>query len=181
VFGEQEDHNSEPGDCAFVFGGSNPERVARAAELFRKGRTPLVLFSGGTRWGERARPEALVMRERALELGIPAENILVECESNHTKENVLASLLVLDRVLGLHKLRRLLVVSSPLHMRRCLLTMRTYMPGWIQYSWYPDDRKRCRADNWWKDAADKQRVLREARSLVNYVREGQLLDENLEL
>ncbi len=113
------------GDCIFVFGGSNIERVDRAVELYRAGKAPLILFTGGTKWGQRPVAEALEMREKALACGVPDQAILVEPESNHTKENVLASLLVLDRAIGLHRLRRLLVVSAPHHMRRCLLALRT--------------------------------------------------------
>lgn len=105
------------GDCIFVFGGPHPERVTTAVRLYREGCAPAVLFSGGTKWGQRTEPEAMTMRRHALTMGVPAEAILVEIESNHTKENVLASLLVLDRAIGLHRLRRLLVVSAPYHMR----------------------------------------------------------------
>ena len=125
--------------------------------------------------------EALEMREKALARGIPDEAILVEPGSNHTKENVLASLLVLDRIIGLHRLHRLLVVGAPHHARRCLLTLCTYMPRWVEFTWCPDDRPHPRADNWWERSEDERLIRKEARSLVTYVRERQLLDQELHL
>lgn len=171
------------GDCIFVFGSGGritAERVKRAVELFSAGRASHILFSGGTRWGLHPQPEAVVMRDMAVGLGVPEPAILIETESNHTKENVLASLLVLDRHCGLYKLRRLLVVSAPWHMRRCLLTLRTYMPAWIQFSPCPDRRLVGQAHNWWESELEARKVKKEAASLIQYVREGQLADEELD-
>ena len=169
------------GNCILVLGGPNPERVTTAVSLYRSGKAPHILFSGGTKWGQRPEAEAITMRRQALELGVPDADISVEAESNHTKENVLASLLVLDRAVGLHHLHRLLVVSAPWHMRRCLLTLQTYMPHWIEYGWHPDDRPFGQAHNWWERPENEARVMQEARSLVAYVREGQLLDIEVNL
>ncbi|MHB9146687.1 MAG: YdcF family protein [Symbiobacteriia bacterium] len=183
LFGEPPTGNQPPvaADCIFVFGGTQPERVVTAARLYQAGTAPLLLCSGGTKWGQRQEPEAVTMRRQALSLGVPDKDIVIETESNHTKENVLASLLVLDRAIGLQHLRRVLAVSSPSHMRRCLLTLRTYMPRWIEFAWQADDRTWARAENWWQNPQDEARIRKEARSLVAYVREGQLLDEEVEL
>ncbi|UQZ85793.1 hypothetical protein SK3146_05082 [Paenibacillus konkukensis] len=170
----------ERGECIFVFGSGGSlaeERVKKAVQLYHAGKASLILFSGGTRWGQRSVPESLIMREQAMQWGVPAEAILVEMESDHTKENVLASMLVLDRKLGLNRIGRLLVVSAPWHMRRCLLTLRTYMPGWIDYALCPDDRSCGQSYNWWLCPGEEKKVYREAEALIHYVREGHIADE----
>lgn len=182
LFGDaKEDNGLLNADCIFVFGGSFMERVWKAVELYHAGRAPYILFSGGDKWGQRNPPEAIQMRDEAIRKGVPESAIITEILSNHTKENVLASLFVLDRAIGLHNIKRLLVVSAPGHMRRCLLTLRTYMPEWIEYIWCPDDRIQGQAHNWFQSEEEKTRVMKELSNLIKYVQEGQLMDEDIEL
>ncbi|MCP4643799.1 MAG: YdcF family protein [bacterium] len=180
LFGDKEARPFN-GDCVFVFGGRGAARVAKAAELYNAGRAPIVLFSGGSRYGKHDTPTALRMKEDAIECGLPANAIDVECESDNTRENVLASLLVLDRRLGLHTIRRLLVVSIPWHMRRCLLTLSTYAPDWIEYTWCPADYRDHQPDTWWKHDEAELYVTKEVRTLVEAVRSGQLRDLDINL
>ncbi|MGM0866619.1 MAG: ElyC/SanA/YdcF family protein [Bacillota bacterium] len=51
-----------------------------------------------------------------MSLGVPERDILTEEISLHTLENVLASLLVLDREFHLHNIQRLLVVTTSYHI-----------------------------------------------------------------
>jgi hypothetical protein len=168
--------DGQNGDCIFVFGGGRTERVEKAVELHQSKRAPLICMTGGSRYGQTIPAEAITMRKWAIEQGIPASDILVETESNHTTENVLCSLLVLDRAVGLNHIRRLLVVSSPSHMRRCWLTLQTYMPHWIEYTLCPADGPYERRDNWWTTERGKRWVWKEVTSLVKYVRAGHIID-----
>ena len=174
-------YRGETGDIIFVFGGVSMERVQQAAGLFHAGKAPLLFLSGGTKFGQRNRPEAVAMREQALALGVPPEAILIETESNHTIENVLCSLAPLHRQVGLHRIRRLIAVTVPWHMRRSLLALRTYMPRWIELVPCPVDLPWFDPDRWWEHREAGWRVPREARKLVTYVREGCLLDEDVDL
>jgi uncharacterized SAM-binding protein YcdF (DUF218 family) len=169
------------GDCIFVFGGRGLERVACGVQLLHEKRAPILLFSGGTKYGRLDTPEAETMRLHALAMGAPSDALLTETLSNNTKENVLASALVLDRAIGLHAIRRLLVVSIPWHMRRCLLTLQTYLPDWIQYSWIPAPYRDHQRNNWWTHDLARGYVIEECEALVRYTREGQLLDVDIEL
>lgn len=180
VFGERP-YQGESGACIFVFGGVVPDRTTKAVELYNAGKAPRILFSGGTKWGQRNPAEALVMRAQALGLGVPAEHILVECDSNHTVENVIASLLVLHREVGLHSIRRLIAVSAPYHMRRCTLALKTYMPRWVEIVWCSVDRAKCRADNWWETPEEAKRVIGEAHKVIEYTRERFIQDEDVVL
>jgi len=177
--GIQDDGNL--GDCIFVFGGKTTHRVLKAAQLYKNKRAPYILVSGGSGRWDHPKPEAEWMKEHLLALGIPEEDILLECEASNTTENVVGSMMVLQKKFSLHRIKRLLIVSSPYHMRRCELTLKTYMPDWIEYSLCPDNRPYGQGYNWWKADKERKQVMKEAASLVKYVQEGILMDGDIDL
>jgi uncharacterized SAM-binding protein YcdF (DUF218 family) len=72
--------------------GSHEIRVAeRAAELFLTGYGEHLLFSGGYGLGTSGRftePEAQVFARRAIQLGVPADEILTEETATNTGANI---------------------------------------------------------------------------------------------
>ncbi|OZB92218.1 YdcF family protein [Paenibacillus sp. XY044] len=175
------DKGNNTGDCVFVFGGTYMERTEKAVELFNKGRAPYILFTGGDKYGQHSVSEAVMLRNKALELGVPEDRTIIESESNNTLENIICSLLVLERKFGLHKIKRLLLVSSPGHMRRCILMCRTFMPPWIELIWCPDNRSVGQRDNWWNDPEWERRVMDEAFKVVNGVKERYFIDAEVDI
>lgn len=165
------------GDCIMVFGNGNLDRAKKAIELYHEGKAPLILFSGGDKWGERDEIEANSMKRFSISQGIPEKAIVVETISNHTKENVLASILVLDRALGLHKIKRIIAVSDAGHLRRCLLTLKTYMPNWIEFVMVGTGM--TLPPNWWEIKSIRDRAEKEVRSLIKYIKEGQIVDSEI--
>lgn len=83
------------------------------------------------------------------------------------QENVLASLLVLDREFGLHKINRLLIVTTTYHMRRLHLNLKTYMPNWINYSLCPVDDKTTKESNWFLHQLGRERVETEVSKIIS--------------
>jgi hypothetical protein len=64
-------------------------RLARAAQDFREGLAPFVLLSGGAVYPRRTPYcEALLMKRALLELGVPAERVLVDARARHTTTNL---------------------------------------------------------------------------------------------
>lgn len=167
------------GDCIMVFGNGNLDRSKKAIQLYKEGRAPVILFSGGDKWGQRDEIEAISMKRYAIEQGVPEEAVVIETISNHTKENVLASILVLDRAIGLHKIKRIIAVSDSGHLRRCLLTLKTYMPSWIDFEMVGTDVELPL--NWWNIRPIRERADKEVRSLIHYINEGQLKDDEISL
>jgi len=168
------------GDCILVFGSKSLHRVKKAADLFKNKRAPLILVSGSeNRWGEGEVSEALWMKEHLLKLGVPDEQILLETQADNTTENVIGSSLVLQKKIGLHKVKRILIVSSPFHLKRCFLSLKTYMPYWIEYTYCPDDREFGQRDNWHRDPNSKKLVMLELQKIVQYVRMGILQDMDI--
>ena len=102
-------------------GGGYQERVKHAVDLYRTGFAPRLVFSSGYRF---AFEEAKVMRELAVSLGVPGDAIVLESKSASTYENVLFVKAILDA----QGWRRIVLVSSPYHMRRALLTWKKVAP-----------------------------------------------------
>ncbi len=168
------------GDCIWVFGSSVDieERVMVAVKLYRDKRAPFILFSGGKGKKEIV-PEAKIMKEMAISLGIPEEAILTEEESYNTTENVLCSMLILERKFLLQNINRLIVVSSPFHIQRLSLTISRYMPKWIEYSFCYDENSSTSKKNWIYDSVTKKRVEKEAKGIVYYVKNKYIDDKNI--
>ena len=123
------DHQLEKSDAILVL-CSHDRRVAeRAAELFLEGWAPLLIFSGGlgnitkTIWTE---PEADQFAKIAVELGVPAEKILVENKSTNTGENILfTKQLIAEKHLTIDKF---IIVQKPYMERRSYATFRKLWP-----------------------------------------------------
>ncbi|MCA1060487.1 YdcF family protein [Rossellomorea aquimaris] len=180
LFSDIED-DQQHGDCIFVAGSSKAMtyRLPKAVELYKQGRAGKILFSGGVKWWGSEYTEAEKLKREAISLGVPEKDILTETLSLHTLKNVLASLLVLDREFHLHNIRRLLVVTSSYHMRRLHLTLKTYMPEWISFTLCPAEDDNTREDNWFLSETGIKRVKKESGSLIRYVKQGALKDEDV--
>lgn len=98
-------------------------RVLLAARLYRAGRAPLMLFSGGRpRSGDLSCTVAAVMAKMAVEIGVPESAVRVEHESRTTHKNAEMSAPFL-RELGA---RRILLVTDRLHMVRAAASYAHY-------------------------------------------------------
>jgi uncharacterized SAM-binding protein YcdF (DUF218 family) len=89
-------------------------RTFRGVELYRKGRAPLLVFTGGRTQTSGEKSIAHEMGNLARSLGVPAENILEETESKTTWENALYT----SSLLKSRSIHRVVLVTDSLHMRR---------------------------------------------------------------
>jgi uncharacterized SAM-binding protein YcdF (DUF218 family)/glycosyltransferase involved in cell wall biosynthesis len=120
-----------PADAIVVFaggvgesgraGGGFQERVTQALNLYRSGHAPRMVFSSGFVFTMR---EAEVMKAVAQANGVPADAIVLEEAAANTRENVLFTKRILDE----RGWKRVLLVSSPYHMRRAMLTWHKLAP-----------------------------------------------------
>ena len=91
------------------------ERINHAIELHRLGKVSKLIFTGGH--GSANEPtEAATARAYALANGVPSQDILVEQKSHTTYENISYAKQLADA----NKIKKVLVVSDPLHMRRAM-------------------------------------------------------------
>ncbi len=98
------------------------DRVLHAARLYRAGKAPRIIVSGGALpWLGDGGPEAPAMQALLESWGVPPEAILVEPGSQNTHQNAVETAALLDR----EGLGPVLLVTSAFHMRRALATFRT--------------------------------------------------------
>jgi len=77
-----------PCDVILVPGGSHPQLAEKAAELFKQGMAPYILFSGRVNPNMPEYPsEAEWLKSVAFGLGVPADKVLCEDKAAHSFEN----------------------------------------------------------------------------------------------
>jgi uncharacterized SAM-binding protein YcdF (DUF218 family) len=122
-------HELRPCSAAIGLGSHDLGVATAAADLYRAGLFPVVVFSGGNSPTTRARfprGEAVHYREHALGLGVPDEAILVEPRAANTGQNITFSRELLAEA-GV-QVDSLLLVSKPYMERRSYATCRKLWP-----------------------------------------------------
>ena len=93
--------------------GASADRMWHAARLYRAGKAPALVLSGGTvRTGDGSEAEA--MREFLLDLGVPAAALHIEAASDNTTTNATHT----ARLLRAQGIKSAILVTSALHMPR---------------------------------------------------------------
>ncbi len=87
------------------------ERVAEGVRCYKAGLAPLLAFTGGA---AHSAAEAPAMAQRARELGVPPQALIVEDRSATTSENARFS----AELLRQRGVQSVWVVSQPFHLRR---------------------------------------------------------------
>ncbi|KYC36794.1 protein sanA-like protein [Scytonema hofmannii PCC 7110] len=118
-------NNVVKADAAIVLGaavwGEQPspvfrERISHAINLYKRGTVRTIIFTGGV-GAEKAVAEAIVGKRYAMERGVKEADILIETESHTTHQNLKNA----QEVAAKKKLRKFLIVSDPLHLKRAVL------------------------------------------------------------
>jgi hypothetical protein len=112
-------HEVRPSDIGIGLGSHDPNVAIYTAELYHQGVFPLIAFAGAnapTTVDRFPRGEAVHFREIAIELGVPAEAILIETESRTTPENFELTHKLLDQH-GI-SVQTAIVISRPYQQRR---------------------------------------------------------------
>ncbi|MBI4509645.1 MAG: YdcF family protein [Deltaproteobacteria bacterium] len=108
------------------------ERVRAGVELWRRGLAPVVCLTGGV--SRRGLPsEAEVMGQRARELGVPDEALLMEVEALCTQGNAE----FVARISASRGWRKAWIVTQPFHLRRALFWFR--LVGMEPLGWHVQD------------------------------------------
>ncbi|RST03398.1 YdcF family protein [Streptomyces sp. WAC07149] len=121
----------EPRPCSVAVGlGSHDLGVADATvDLYHRGMAPLIVFTGATSRTTRERMprgEAVHYRERALDLGVPLADVLVEPKATNTGENIRFTRALLEEASV--EVESVLLVSKPYEERRAYATARKLWP-----------------------------------------------------
>ncbi|MFC8936629.1 YdcF family protein [Streptomyces griseoincarnatus] len=134
---QQMGHELRPCSVAIGLGSHDLGVADTTADLYHRGMMPLIVFTGATSRTTRdrmPRGEAEHYRERAMELGVPADAILVEPRARNTGENIRFSRALLEE----HQaaVSSVLLISKPYEERRAYATARKLWPEveWLSAS-----------------------------------------------
>jgi len=132
---------------------SGADRVWYAARLYHAGKSPRLVLSGGGDPRTSSLTEAEAMREFLGDLGVPDSVLLLESRSRTTRENAIYT----AELLSQHGIRRVLLVTSALHMHRA---KKLFEKEGIEVEPVPTDHE-ARPLSFW------QKVLPDAGALEN--------------
>ena len=160
-------------DAIFLPGGSHPEQPEYAVELYRKGYAKWLIPSGGVsvkrdKWpGVRSKADVYngnyqfdceFLTDVFLKNGVPADAIIGENKSGHTRDNAFLSLMVVDEI-GI-EIKTAIIVCKAFHARRCLMFYQMAFPDTTFYV-CPVVCLGITRDNWYKSEQGIDRVLGE--------------------
>ena len=161
-----------PADLLFVFGTREDveRRVDEAVRLWREGMFRWSIVSGGVTPGG-ARSECEIIKAEMAAHGIPPEIILEEHRAQHTGENVIYSLPVIDAALGLANIRSVICLGNTWTARRYAMTLHRHWPEVEKMLITVDTFKTPRA-LWHTDPDFRARVLAEWDKIEPYKAKG---------
>lgn len=93
------------------------DRVFYAAKLYKDGKAPLIIATGGrVSWMGGGTPEAMDMAELLEFMGVPSEAIILEPEALNTYQNAVKTRQILEQ----RGINKVLLVTTALHIPRSL-------------------------------------------------------------
>ncbi len=99
-----------------VSGGDTIARTKHAISLYKNGWAPILIFSGAAE--DKSGPSnARAMRDVAISAGVPREVVLLEEESENTKQNAENT----NRLMRAENIKSVILVTSGYHQRRASL------------------------------------------------------------
>jgi len=171
---EKIEDTGEKGDVILVLGSikASKYRVPVAVNAYRNKRAGKILLSGGALrdFPDGKCLEAEHMYKEALKLGVPEEDVILEKESQNTVENILCSMVVLQRTFYLDRIKKIILVTAEYHMRRSLAIARYLLPDHIKVIPCPAKDDNTNRDNWMKTPEGIKRAQNETLNLMTYVR-----------
>ena len=158
----------------FLFGTRHgvDEFCRETLVLWERGMFERLLVSGGATAGQ-AQPEALVIAERLVALGLPASILILETHAANTGQNVLLGRRKVAEHMDLAAVDSILAIGKVCAMRRYLMTLARHWPGVavsacaINYFGLP-------AERWHEHDEFRARVLAEYRKIPHYLEQDLL-------
>jgi uncharacterized SAM-binding protein YcdF (DUF218 family) len=115
---------------------------------------------------------ATYIREKVIAAGVPPEQVLIEAESLHTRENAEYVLALLKQ----HEMRRVILVTSPFHQLRTYLTFaKVFQPHQIEILNHYADADDWHPLTWFLSPEHRKLVKSEQERIKTYRAKGDLL------
>lgn len=160
-------------DAIFLPGGSHPEQPEYAAELYRKGYAKWLIPSDGVsvkrdKWpgvhskayiyNGNYQSDCEFFTDVFVKNGVPADVIVGEDKSGHTRDNAFLSRKVIDEK-GI-TIKTALIVCKAFHARRCLMLYQMAFPS-VDFKVCPVHCYDITKENWYTTEQGVERVLGE--------------------
>lgn len=165
-----------PADLLFVFGTREGVRefVEEAARLWESRFFKRAIVTGGNTPGG-PESEAVTLKGQMIEAGIPSDVILTEECATNTGENVIFSLPILEREVGLANIHSLIAIGKLCTSRRYLMTLQRHWPKvkkmLVAINWFGVPR-----EEWHLHARSRDRILSEYQKIEPYRAQGFLAE-----
>jgi uncharacterized SAM-binding protein YcdF (DUF218 family) len=161
-----------PATLGFLFGTRHGVEAfcLETHALWQRGMFERLLVSGGIT-GENARPEALVIAGRLVELGVPASILILETEATNTGENVILGRRKVAQAMDIAQVDSVLVIGKVCAMRRYLMTLARHWPG-VEVSACAINYFGLPAERWHEHDEFRARVLAEFHKIPHYLQQG---------
>lgn len=157
----------KPADIILIPGGSHPQLMERAANLYHRGLAPYILPSGGVNPNIKT-TEWNFLRNIGVSLGVPEKAILKEDKARNTFQNSKYSWEVIQSE-GI-KPRRAIIVCKNYHARRVLLTYQIHFSTETTFFLCPViDKTGITKDNWFLEEKRIKRVMIEVEKIGKYM------------
>ena len=165
----------EKADAIFVFGGSIPNRIIEAVDIYNQGFAPLIIISKypkpeGYKYLEQRNisfPEGHnINRSIALSLGIPENSILI---TNYRAASTLEELILLKNFCLEKNIKKIILVSTKSHTKRISKIFSDIagdkIKGILRYTGYDS----YNPDRWWKDRHSLRQTMFEYQKLLHHL------------
>jgi uncharacterized SAM-binding protein YcdF (DUF218 family) len=158
----------EKSDIILIPGGSHPQLMERAVELYNRGLAQYILPSGGPNLKlPDYESEWKYLKTIGIQLGVPEGVILREDKAKNTFENAELSWNVLQ-TLNL-PIKNVILVCKAYHSRRALLTYQSVFP--LNIKFYVStviDKRGISKDNWFINKEHINIVMNEVVKIGSY-------------
>ena len=165
----------EKSDLIFVFGGPTLSQVEKAKELFDQGYSEKILVTGNTGTFNNPdwyKPVAEIYTDFLIKNGISSENLLIQNTSTNTLEDVTFSIPIIKN--NFPNLQKIILVSNPIHQRRCFATFQKQFPFKIEIFNQPGDKPDLDKINNKEVVQIAIRCIQEYDRLIKYSQKGDI-------
>ena len=165
-----------PATLGFLFGTRHgvDEFCRETHALWQRGMFKHLLISGGATAGQPL-PEADVLADRLVALGVPPSILILETHATNTGENVILGRRVVAERINVANIDSILVIGKVCAMRRYLMTLARHWPGVAVYA-CPINYFGLPAERWHEHDEFRARVLAEYRKIPHYLQQDFLCE-----
>lgn len=169
------ENTSEKCDVILILGSKKAHvyKVPVASQRYHEKQGEKVILSGGRMITDKKEYE--LMYEALKHEKVKLDDIILEKEAMNTKENFINIIPFLQDNYGMHC--KLMLITTAFHMRRSLLTARTYLPKTVKVFPYAAEDQNTKKDNWFLTENGYNRSFLEAKKIITYIKNGFITDD----